>query len=136
MIGLRCLCCIFLLVSFSSLVAFQQKPEPYIQIGEASYYARIFEGKPTASGALYFSDSLTAAHKTLPFGTIVKVTNLKNNKAVLVKVNDRGPFTSDRIIDLSLGAAKILDIIERGVSKVKLEVVKPAQNYSLADSIE
>lgn len=91
--------------------------------GFASYYANKFSGRRTTSGEKYNPDSLTAAHKTLAFGTIVKVTNLKNGKSTVVKINDRLPKKSKRIIDLSKKAAKELDMIQLGIVKVELEVV-------------
>ncbi len=91
------------------------------ETGMASYYSDKFEGKTTASGELYRSSKMTAAHRTLPFGTQVKVTNLSNNKSVTVTVNDRGPFVKDRIIDLSKAAAVKLDYIDQGIAKVKIE---------------
>lgn len=92
--------------------------------GKASYYADKFEGKLTASGEKYQRIKFTAAHKTLPFGTEVKVTNLLNNKSVIVRINDRGPFVKGRIIDLSWIAAKKIDLIESGVIDVSIEVLK------------
>ncbi len=94
------------------------------EFGIASYYSDLFQGKPTASGELYDKDKLTAAHKTLPFGTLVKVTRLDNNKSVQVRVNDRGPFISGRIIELSREAASRVDLIQDGATRVKVEVVK------------
>ncbi|QSE98380.1 septal ring lytic transglycosylase RlpA family protein [Fulvivirga lutea] len=94
-----------------------------IQEGKASYYADKFEGRPTASGEKYKHSKLTAAHKTLPFGTIVKVTNVKNNKTVEVRINDRGPFVEGRVIDLSKSAAEKLNFINDGLADVKIEVV-------------
>ena len=83
------------------------------------------QGRPLTSGEKYDKDALTAAHRTLPLGTMVKVTNLKNNKSVVVKINDRGPHGSKtRIIDLSGRAARELDMIQDGKAKVKLEVVQ------------
>lgn len=113
----------------------EQKPEPYIQTGEASYYARIFEGRPTASGTIYRKDSLTAAHRTLPLGTMVRVVNLKNGKEVIVEINDRGPYSQKRIVDLSRAAAKRLKMIEDGIAKVQLEVIEPAPGYTISDSV-
>ena len=113
-----------------------QAPNPYIQIGEASYYARMFEGRPTASGTLYREDSLTAAHRTLPMGTVVKIENLRNQKSVIVEINDRGPYAQGRIIDLSRAAAKKLKMLDEGVAEVRLEVVEPAPGYSISDSVE
>lgn len=97
--------------------------QSYSQEGTASYYADKFEGRPTASGEKYKHSKLTAAHKTLPFGTIVRVTNLDNQRTVDVKINDRGPFVEGRIIDLSKSAAEQLDFINQGLAKVKVEVV-------------
>ncbi|MEQ8925086.1 MAG: septal ring lytic transglycosylase RlpA family protein [Fulvivirga sp.] len=94
-----------------------------IQEGKASYYADKFEGRPTASGEKYKHSKLTAAHKTLPFGTVVKVTNLKNNNSVEVRINDRGPFVEGRVIDLSRSAAEKLNFINDGLADVKIEVV-------------
>lgn len=92
--------------------------------GVASYYADDFHGKLTSNGETFDMDGLTAAHRTLPFGTKVRVTNLENNKSVVVRVNDRGPFKEGRIIDLSRGAAKEIDLIKTGTARVKLEVVE------------
>ncbi len=109
------LCFYFLLAS-----AFGQ-----VQTGNASYYADKFEGQPTASGEKYRHNKLTAAHKTLPFGTRVRVTNLSNNATVEVVINDRGPYVEDRIIDLSKAAAEKLGYIMQGIAEVKLEVIDP-----------
>lgn len=93
------------------------------QTGKASFYADKFEGRPTASGEKYKHNKLTAAHKTLPFGTKVKVTNLSNNLTVEVVVNDRGPYVDGRIIDLSKSAAEKLDFVNQGLAEVSVEVV-------------
>lgn len=89
--------------------------------GKACYYASDFDGKKTASGEIHRSNALTAAHKKLPFGTMVKVTNLQNGKSVVVRINDRGPFIAGRDIDLSQAAAKQIDMIRAGVVPVKME---------------
>ncbi len=89
----------------------------------ASYYSNGLTGKKTASGERYDPNKLTAAHKTLPIWTIVKVTNLGNNKQVGVKINDRGTYVRGRIIDLSYSAARQLGMLKDGVTKVKIEVV-------------
>ncbi|HEC78589.1 MAG TPA: septal ring lytic transglycosylase RlpA family protein [candidate division WOR-3 bacterium] len=96
----------------------------YVQYGLASYYGDEFHGRKTASGETFNKWAYTCAHKKLPFGTRVKVTNLKNKKTVIVRVNDRGPFVKGRIIDLSYAAAKKIDLVKYGVVKVKIEVVK------------
>jgi len=94
------------------------------QTGKASFYASSFNGKKTASGDKFRSSKKTAAHNTIPFGTKVKVTNLSNGKSVKVKINDRGPHVSGRIIDLSRKAAKKIDMIDKGVANVKIEYKK------------
>ncbi len=92
--------------------------------GLASYYGDEFQGKKTASGEIYNKWDYTCAHRTLNFGTRLKVTNMENKKTVIVRVNDRGPFAKNRIIDLSYAAAKEIDMLQKGVIKVKIEVVK------------
>jgi rare lipoprotein A len=99
------------------------KNQPY-QIGTASWYGEYFVGKPTASGEEFDMYDMTAAHPTLPLGSYVRVTNLRNGRAVVVKVNDRGPIVQGRIIDLSYGAAQVLRFEEQGLQKVRLDVVK------------
>jgi rare lipoprotein A len=91
--------------------------------GEASYYARMLEGRPTASGERYRGTSLTAAHRSLPFGTRLRVTNLANGRRVEVRVNDRGPFHRRRILDLSRAAAVELGMVRRGHARVSVEVL-------------
>lgn len=95
-----------------------------IEQGMASYYGDEFHGKKTASGELYDKGAYTCAHRTLPFGTRVRVTNLKNKKSVLVRVNDRGPWVKGRIIDLSYAAAQDLGMIADGVIRVKINILK------------
>jgi rare lipoprotein A len=92
--------------------------------GVASYYAGDFHGKRTSNGETFDMNALTAAHRTFPFGTKVRVTNLENDKSVIVRVNDRGPFKEGRIVDLSLGAAKAIDLVQTGTARVKLEVLQ------------
>lgn len=94
-----------------------------VQTGKASFYADKFEGSPTASGEKYKHSKATAAHKTLPFGTRVRVTNLGNNQSVEVIINDRGPYVDGRVIDLSKSAAEKLDFINLGLADVKVEVI-------------
>jgi rare lipoprotein A len=95
-----------------------------VQEGQASYYAHKFHGRPTASGEIYDENQMTAAHKTLAFGTTVRVTNLANGRKVTVRINDRGPFVEGRIVDLSYRAAGELDMIAAGVVNVRLEVLR------------
>nr|AAL68890.1 rare lipoprotein A [Chlorobium limicola] len=102
------------------------KPRPnadrfMVAVGKASYYATRFHGRTTANGETFDMKEFTAAHRSLPFGTIVRVTNLNNGKMVFVKINDRGPFKKNRIIDLSKAAAKKLDLVDNGIGRVKIE---------------
>jgi rare lipoprotein A len=96
-----------------------------VQYGIASWYGPDFHGKPTSSGDIYDMHQLTCAHNTLALGTTVIVTNLENGKSLELKVNDRGPFVKERVIDLSYAAAKILGIWEKGTAFVKVETVGP-----------
>ncbi|MBI2428020.1 MAG: septal ring lytic transglycosylase RlpA family protein [Ignavibacteriales bacterium] len=98
--------------------------KPSTAEGLASYYADDFHGKKTANGEIFDMHKLTAAHRSYPFDTKVKVTNLDNGKSVIVRVNDRGPFKLERIMDLSFGAAEALDMTKSGTAKVRLEVVE------------
>jgi len=91
--------------------------------GRASWYGSDFHGKATCSGEGYDMYAMTAAHKTLPMNTVVRVTNLENNRAAVVRINDRGPFVESRIIDLSYTAAKEIDLVGKGSSDVRLEVL-------------
>jgi rare lipoprotein A len=101
------------------------KADRAYQIGTASWYGKSFHGKPTASGEPYNMFEFTAAHMHLPLGTYVKVTNLKNDMWVIVRVNDRGPVPAGRIIDLSYGAAQMLKLRASGLQKVRLDIVEP-----------
>lgn len=96
---------------------------PY-QVGSASWYGKKFHGKTTASGEDFDMFDLTAAHRQLPLGSLVKVTNMRNGKWVVVRVNDRGPYVGHRIMDLSYGAARMLDF-RKGVERVRLDLVEP-----------
>lgn len=98
-------------------------PTKKFQVGKASWYGRVFQHHRTASGEPYDMNDLTAAHRTLPLGSWVKVTNLKNDRSVMVRINDRGPVKKNRIIDLSYGAAKVLGMGSSGVSSVRLDIV-------------
>jgi rare lipoprotein A len=98
-------------------------PVAQVMIGLASWYGGKHHGGPTASGERFNMRDLTAAHRRLPFGTRVRVTNLRNDKSVTVRINDRGPYSRGRIIDLSWAAARALDMIEAGVVRVRVEVL-------------
>lgn len=99
-------------------------------VGKASWYGHPFHGRTTANGERYNMHLMTAAHKTLPFNAVVKVTNLVNGKTALVRINDRGPYIAGRNIDLSLAAAQVLDMVQYGVAPVKLEVIMPQKSSS------
>jgi rare lipoprotein A len=104
-----------------------KESKPY-QVGKASWYGKQFHGRTTASGEPYDMFQFTAAHRQLPLGTWVKVTNMHNGRWVMVRVNDRGPVPESRIIDLSYGAAEMLfDAKDRGLLKVRLDIVQPEQ---------
>ena len=96
----------------------------YYEVGIASWYGPGFHGNRTANGEIYDMYAMTAAHKTLPFGTIVKVVDLDTGRSVIVRINDRGPFIEGRIIDLSYAAALELGMVEKGLAKVGLKIVK------------
>ena len=99
--------------------------------GVASYYADEFNGRQTSNGEVYDMNQLTAAHRTLPFNTKVKVTNTLSGKSVVVRINDRGPFKDDRIIDVSLAAARSIELIGTGTAKVRLEVLEIGDNATI-----
>lgn len=109
----------------------------YTERGLASWYGPGFDGRRTANGEIYDMHALTAAHKTLPFGTVVEVTNRDNGKSTRVRINDRGPFVKGRIIDLSKRGAKKIDMIGTGTARVEIRVVSvssPAPRYAAATS--
>lgn len=120
---------IVLSLSFVGLIFAQGEiisPETY-----ASYYAEAFHGKMTANGEIFDMNAYTAAHRTLPFGTILEVTNLENGKKVVVRINDRGPFVGNRDIDVSKAAAAALDMLSRGVTRVSLKKIDPSNKTAL-----
>ena len=91
--------------------------------GHASYYAEELAGQPTASGEPFEPEGLTAAHRTLPLGSRIRVTNLRNDESVIVRVNDRGPFAKRRVVDLSKAAAREIGMLKRGTARVRLELL-------------
>jgi rare lipoprotein A len=101
------------------------------QFGVASYYARRHHGRRTANGERFDMDQLTAAHRTLPFGTVVRVTDVASGRSVTVRINDRGPYAAGRVIDLSRAAARQLGILEAGVAKVQLDVLTSAASAGI-----
>ena len=131
----RIVICVLIGLGFTSWCLAQNQPTSengiFRQEGVASWYGPGFEGRNTASGEIFDSAKFTAAHPTLPFGTILTVTNLQNNKQVIVRVNDRGPFTSSRIIDISKAAADQIDMTGPGTIPVLIETRGPvAQNQT------
>ena len=110
------------------------KAKPY-QVGTASWYGSYFHGKETASGEPFNMYDLTAAHPTLPLGTYVKVTNLRNGRTLVVRVNDRGPVVDGRIIDLSYEAARELDLKNRGIQRVRLDLVAQPQTVAVLNPV-
>ena len=101
---------------------------PKVITGVSSYYGTDFHGKLTANGEVYDMYGLTAAHKTLPLNTTVRVTNLANNKSLILRINDRGPYIKGRILDCSYGAAKKLDFLLQGTTKVRIEIIEVGDN--------
>ena len=112
----------------------QQRSKPY-QVGKASWYGKQFAGRDTASGEPFDMFRFTAAHRTLPLGTIVRVTDVKTGNWVIVRVNDRGPMVAGRIIDLSYGAAQMLGLRGHGVATVRLDLVSPEQEQLVAQNM-
>ncbi|MEE8437620.1 MAG: septal ring lytic transglycosylase RlpA family protein [Candidatus Neomarinimicrobiota bacterium] len=101
-----------------------QRNSSKIIYGTSSYYGQDFHGKLTANGEVFDMYGLTAAHKKLPLNTIVRVTNLENNKSLILRINDRGPYVAGRILDCSYGAAKKLGFLSQGTAKVKIEIIE------------
>lgn len=108
--------------------------KPY-QKGTASWYGRYFHGKATASGEPFDMYQFTAAHRQLPLGTMVRVTNLKNGESVVVRVNDRGPVPKSRIIDLSYGAARMIGLSGAGIEPVRLDILEPAREIAQSSAL-
>ena len=104
------------------------KNHPKTQIGIASYYGKKFHKKRTANGKIFNMNKVSAAHKSYPLGTKVRVTNLENGKSIKLVINDRGPFVKGRIIDLSYKAAKKLDFVNQGTTKVRIDVIRLGDN--------
>jgi rare lipoprotein A len=111
------------------------KPAKPYQVGRASWYGALFDGKATASGEAYDMLKLTAAHPELPLGSFVKVTNLSNLRSVVVRINDRGPITPGRVIDLSYKAAEILQFSRKGIEKVRLDLVDRRATVLTAENL-
>ena len=130
----------FMGVSLSN-TASAKNNAPFVQEGTASWYGGKFHGRKTASGERFNTYALTAAHRTLPMNTRLRVTNLSNGKSVIVRVNDRGPYVGKRVIDLSYSAANELGFVKRGVTKVRLERLhtkkvetKPTETFAVVEA--
>ena len=129
-IAIVLLCCLYIVpasvwaLPVSAQQADSMGPTFRTETGVASYYGGRFHGRRTANGERYDQWKYTAAHKSYPFGTLVRATNLENGKSVIVRINDRGPYVRGRIIDLSVRAAETVDLLDPGVTKVKLEILK------------
>ncbi|MGB7190800.1 MAG: septal ring lytic transglycosylase RlpA family protein [Acidobacteriaceae bacterium] len=115
---------------------FPQGPQPprpqhhWYQMGRASWYGEMFQGQPTASGEDFDMNAMTCAHRSLPMGSLVKVTNLRNHKSVVVRVNDRGPIPTNRVVDLSYAAARFLGFSRRGTAPVRLELISSSSQLA------
>ncbi len=109
---------------WSTTVKKGKQTYPKVQYGISSFYGEDFHGKTTANGEVFDMYGLTAAHKTLPLNTIIRVTNLENNKSLILRINDRGPYVKGRILDCSYGAALKLGFVGQGTARVKIEVIE------------
>jgi rare lipoprotein A len=112
-----------LALSAAACARLSYAPKSVVEVGVASWYGQEFHGRPTSSREVYDMNDMTAAHRTLPFGTHVMVTDLANDRSVVVRINDRGPFVRGRIIDLSYAAARVLGIVGPGTARVRLEIL-------------
>lgn len=111
------------LILLLSSITTAESPAGFIQKGKASFYSKKFHGRKTAGGERVDSEAFAAAHRSLPFNTMVEITNLDNNRSVIVRINDRGPFSKGRVVDMTYAAAKAIGMIQRGVANVQLRVV-------------
>ncbi|MEZ0541509.1 septal ring lytic transglycosylase RlpA family protein [Fibrella arboris] len=123
------------LLLFSGSIHPTEAPEKSLiqQEGKASYYANKFNGRRTSSGERVKQHIFTGAHRYLPFNTLVEVTNKANQQSVIIRINDRGPFTKGRVVDMTYAAAKAIGMLGRGVANVTLRVVNPGKMVSLLD---
>lgn len=128
--SLVCSCALLALVGCSRSKHVPRTPAApapgWSETGLASWYGNPYHGRPTSSGEIYDMEQMTAAHRTLPFGAIVRVTNLSNNKRVEVRINDRGPFATNRVVDVSRAAARSINLIGPGTARVRLDLLSYA----------
>ena len=118
---IRAVLAVTLILSAVACARLPYAPKSGVEVGVASWYGQEFHGRPTSNREVFDMNDMTAAHRTLPFGTHVMVTNLENDRSVVVRINDRGPFIRGRIIDLSYAAARVLGLIGPGTARVRLE---------------
>ena len=118
---IRAVLAVTLILSAVACARLPYAPKSGVEVGVASWYGQEFHGRPTSNREVFNMNDMTAAHRTLPFGTHVMVTNLENDRSVVVRINDRGPFVRGRIIDLSYAAARVLGLIGPGTARVRLE---------------
>ncbi len=135
-IGPATLASLFALGWLPIRAAAQTEAAAWAETGTASWYGPGFAGRPTASGETYDPKNLTAAHRTLPLGTLVRVHNLDNDRHMIVRINDRGPFARGRILDMSQAAAEVLGFREDGITKVRISAVSPQPPEPLAASTQ
>ncbi len=122
----RCIAVVVVCVNIAGCCGLGALARPdRVQTGWASYYGREFDGRKTANGETYDMHALTAAHRSLPFGTRVKVTDIETGRSVVVRINDRGPWAKGRILDLSYEAARRIGMIGPGTARVRMEVLGP-----------
>lgn len=121
--------CILLLATFS--ISFNTLERP--NCGVATYYSDLFQGRRTASGELYDKNKLTAAHRTLPIGTKIKITRTDNQKSVIVRINDRGPYTQNRVLDISKAAAQKIGLLRAGKATVSIEIIDKNNKVALTE---
>ena len=119
----RAVLTVALALSAAACARLSYAPRSGVEVGVASWYGQEFNGRPTSSREVFDMNDMTAAHRTLPFGTHVMVTDLANDRSVVVRINDRGPFVRGRIIDLSYAAARVLGIVGPGTARVRLEIL-------------
>lgn len=134
-VGRRALLCAATTLALCAGAAAQDVDPDWSENGIASWYGPGFAGNPTASGEIYNPDHLTAAHKTLPLGTLVRVYNVENDREMIVRINDRGPFVHGRVIDLSRAAAEVLGFRDDGLAQVELSVVVPPRTRSAGEAL-
>lgn len=132
---IRVVICAAMTLSLCTSVLAQEVDPNWSESGLASWYGPGFAGNPTASGEIYNPDNLTAAHKTLPLGTLVRVYNIDNDREMIVRINDRGPFVRGRVIDLSRAAAEVLGFRDEGLAQVELTAVVPPRTRSASQAL-